>query len=315
MKIEFVAFDSFGVKSSCTFIETADCKITIDPGIAMETDSFPLPFKEKLKLDFFYRNRIKKFCKSSDIVIVTHYHYDHHIPKAELYKDKLLFIKDPNKNINKSQRERASYFLKLVKNKAKIEIADNKSFVFGKTKIKFSKPLWHGTLGTKLGKVIAVTVEDKKERLFFSSDVDGPYIKSYVDLIVKANPTILILDGHPTYLLGYLASFALLKKVLLNTIEIIRKTNCKLYIIDHHLLRDYRYREIYYEVYKEAKKLKKKVMTASEFLNMKPKVLEAYERYGPTRWKRWQPLTFELLDKMINKARKAGKKKVKKQRS
>ena len=40
--IDFVAFDSFGVKSMCTKIVTDDIKIIIDPGVAVETNSFPI---------------------------------------------------------------------------------------------------------------------------------------------------------------------------------------------------------------------------------------------------------------------------------
>jgi len=47
MKINFVAFDSLGVKSSCVQVKTKDITITIDPGIADEVDSFPLPRKER----------------------------------------------------------------------------------------------------------------------------------------------------------------------------------------------------------------------------------------------------------------------------
>jgi len=309
MKVEFVAFDSFGVKSSCTFVQTADIKICIDPGIAWETGSFPLPFAQKALLDAKYTKAIKSACKKSDAIIITHYHYDHHLPRLDFYKGKNLFIKDPKKNINKEQARRAQELLAITKNKATITIADGKTFKFKKTKIKFSKAVWHGVKGTKLGKVIMATIDDGKKKLLFSSDVDGPYTKENTNLIIKEKPDILILDGHPTYLLGYIASFAFLKQVIKNTIKILEKTRCELYILDHHLLRDYRYKELYYEVYKRAKELNKKVMTAAEFLHKKPKVIEGYERYGPTRWKSWQPLTFKRLDEIIAHAKAVAKKK------
>jgi len=318
MEISFIAFDSFGVKSSCIQLKTKDCCITIDPGIAFETNSFPLTLTEKAVLDLKYRRAIKKACKESDIIVITHYHYDHHIPEASLYKNKILLIKDPEKNINRSQKARALYFLSIVKNNVEIKITDSQTFKFGKTIIKFSKPLWHGVRGTKLGKVLMVTVEEKRKsrirKVLYSSDIDGPYIREYADLIIKENPDILILDGHPTYLLGYLASFALLKKVLLNTIKILEKTNCKLYILDHHLLRDYRYKELYYEVYKRASQLGKRVMTAAEFLGKEPAVIAGYKKHGPTKWKNWQSLTFEQLNKIIAHAEKIKRKNKKKKK-
>ena len=311
MKIEFVAFDSFGVKSMCTMVSTKDCSIVIDPGIAWEEESFPLSYKERVLLDLKYRRAIKKACRQSNVIVITHYHYDHHIPEGGMYKGKVLLIKDPKRNINKSQRERAAYLLDLIGNKADIRIADANEFRFGKTKVCFSKALWHGTVGTKLGKVVMCCIDDGRERLLFTSDLDGPYIKKYVELIADYDPDYLIIDGFPSYLLGFIASFANLKKVLKNTIDILKKTECKWYIIDHHLLRDYRYREIYYEVYRYAKESGKKVLTAAEMLGRKPKVIEGYEKHGPTRWKNWQRFDWSYLNRVIKRAKGKAQKKIK----
>ena len=308
MELSYVAFDSFGVKSSCIKIKTPDVTITIDPGIAIETDSFPLPFYKRAALVVYYKRKILEACKSSDVIAITHYHYDHHIPEKPFYKDKLLLIKHPTSFINKSQRDRAAYFLDVVKNHAKeIKIADSKLFVFGNTEVKFSKPLWHGPKGTKLGYVLMVSVSYKKEKILFTSDLNGIYIADYVDLIASEKPSIIIMDGFPSYLLGYLASYENLKKAISNNIKLLEKTNAKLYVIDHHLLRDYRYREIYYEVYKAAKEMKKNVLTAAEVLNKVPAVIEAYKKYGPTRWEHWQEFTFSYLDKLIKEAKAKSK--------
>ncbi len=315
MKIDYVAFDSFGVKSSCVRVNTKDVSIVVDPGIAYETGSFPLPLIQKAFLDAKYTRAIKKSCQSSDVVVITHYHYDHHLPRLDFYKDKILLIKDTERNINRSQKGRAAELLAIVKGKVKrLAIADGKTFKFGKTKIRFSKALWHGLRGTALGKVIMVTVDDGKQKLLHSSDIDGPYIPEYIDLILKEKPDIIILDGAPTYLLGYIMSFRNLEICIRNLIKLIEKSkpNAKI-ILDHHLLRDYRYREVYYEAYKRAKELKKTVHTAAEELGKKPAVLEGYAKHGPTRWKSWQPYTFKKL-KEIEKhakdvARTKGKKK------
>jgi hypothetical protein len=304
MEIKYVAFDSFGVKSSCIFLETKDVAICIDPGVAAETDSFPLPFLTRQALKMKYKQAIKKACREADVIVITHYHYDHHIPEANLYKGKHLLIKDPIRNINKSQRERAAYFLELVKKKAKkIEIADGKEFKFGDTRVKFSKAVWHGPAGTNLGKVIMVTVKDSEEKVLHSSDIDGPYIRDYAKTIVKEKPELIILDGFPSYLLGFLASIENLRRVIRNTIYILENTHAKI-ILDHHLLRDYRYREIYYEVYKRADELDREVHTAAEEIGKEPEVIKGYKKYGLTRWKTWPKFTFEYLEKSIRRARK-----------
>lgn len=285
MEVEYVAFDSFGVKSSCIFLQTKDIAICIDPGIAAEAKSFPLPEIKKQALKIKYKKAIKKACKKADVIVITHYHYDHHIPEASLYKEKHLLIKNPFKEINKSQKKRAEYFLSLVKNKAnKIEIADGREFRFGNTYIKFSKPLWHGIKGTKLGKVIMVSVKDNEQKVVYSSDIDGPSIREYAKIIVKENPDLIILDGFPSYLLGYIASTKNLKRAIKNTLYITENTNAKI-ILDHHLLRDYRYLEFYHEVFEKAKELGKTVHTAAEELGKEPMVLKTFKNFQSSQLK------------------------------
>lgn len=301
MRIEFVAFDSFGIKSSCIRVETEDIAITVDPGIAGEVRSFPLPDHEKKALYHEYKKKIKNACIGSDCIVITHYHYDHFIDeRSEMYENKILFIKDPEKNINRSQKDRSAHFLCNIKGlPSKIKIADEKKFNFGNTKIEFSHALWHGVKGTRLGKVVMAVIEDEEKRLVYTSDLDGPYIEEYADLIVNKNPDILIMDSYPSYLLGFIASFKNLLGVIKNTIKILERSDARVYVLDHHLLRDYRYPDLYYEVYKKAKELGKKVCTAAELQGKEPKVLEGYKKYGSTRWRHWDRMTFEKLKKII----------------
>lgn len=284
--IELVAFDSFGVKSMCTKIVTNDVKIVIDPGVAIETNSFPVPLFNRLVLVDRYERKIRKAMKECDVAIITHYHYDHHIPEGNLYNGKKLLIKHPEKNINKSQKKRAKYFLERVKEN-EIFYSDSKEFRFGGTKIRFTKPLWHGTKDTKLGFVIGVIIENR-EKIFFTSDIDGPYLKEYADMIIEENPDVLVIDGPPTYLLGYIMSYKNLKKSIKNLKNIVEKTDFKTMLLDHHLLRDYRYKDLLHEVYEAGKKLGKNVITAAEYNNKKPAVIEGYEKFGPTKWKEWK---------------------------
>ncbi|MDI6639749.1 MAG: MBL fold metallo-hydrolase [Methanocellales archaeon] len=130
--LEFVAFDSFGVKSMCTKIVSEDLRILIDPGIAIETNSFPLPLLDRMMLVRRYERKIKNAVKDCDVIILTHYHYDHHIPEGDLYRGKRLLVKHPTENINKSQKNRARYLLSQVN--AEISHADSHEFNFGNTK-------------------------------------------------------------------------------------------------------------------------------------------------------------------------------------
>ena len=148
MKITPLAFESFGTRSMSTFIQTKDVNILIDPGVALAPLRYGLsPHPVELKRLSEHWNKIVEYAKRSDILIITHYHYDHHNPNdnLEIYKNKIVLIKHPAEKINLSQKKRASYFLEKIKNlPEKLRYSDGKEFKFGDTKIKFSPPVFHG---------------------------------------------------------------------------------------------------------------------------------------------------------------------------
>ncbi|MCW3129751.1 MAG: MBL fold metallo-hydrolase [Methanophagales archaeon] len=109
--IEPVWFDSLGAKSSCTLVKTPDVKILIDPGIAAMQPSFPASAEKKREWHEEGRKAIKRASKEADIIIISHYHYDHYFPTdLGIYKDKIILAKNPNEYINDSQRARATSF-------------------------------------------------------------------------------------------------------------------------------------------------------------------------------------------------------------
>ena len=113
MKIIPIASDSMGTRSMATFVETKDCKILIDPGVALGPRRYGLPPHplEIEKLEEDWRN-IVKYADKAQVMIVTHYHYDHHNPEyPEIYADKVVYLKHPTEKINYSQKKRAKYFL------------------------------------------------------------------------------------------------------------------------------------------------------------------------------------------------------------
>jgi len=106
--IEPVWFDSLGAKSSCTLVETPDVKILIDPGIAAMQPSFPASDAKRRQWCEKGRKAIKRASKEADVIIISHYHYDHYFPtNLSIYKDKLVFAKNPNEYINESHLARA----------------------------------------------------------------------------------------------------------------------------------------------------------------------------------------------------------------
>ena len=159
LNVKPLAFDSFGVRSMATFVETDDIAVLIDPGVSLAPSRYGLPPHpiEEQKMGETWAD-IKKHASQSDVLVVTHYHYDHHDPEEPgIYKDKIVYLKHPKEKINKSQAERASYFMdKLKEIPESIDIADGKEFKHGSTIIKFSPPVYHGT-NPKLGYVVEVT--------------------------------------------------------------------------------------------------------------------------------------------------------------
>lgn len=276
MKIIPLAADSFGTRSMACFVSTKDANILVDPSVSLAPVRYNKPpHAREIKRMNEHWEIIKKYAKKADILIITHYHYDHHNPECpEIYKGKVVFVKHPLENINKSQKQRAAYFLKKINGLPKqLEYSDGKEFKFGKTKISFSKETFHGT-NDKLGYVTEVLVDDGT-RFVHTSDVEGPAVQKQVDFILKANPDVVYLDGPLSYMLGFRYSQGDLNKSISNLIKIFQKTKIKTLIVDHHFLRDLKWKERFEKVFKAAEKKKIKVMTAAEFAGKRVEMLEA----------------------------------------
>lgn len=282
-----LAFDSFGVRSMATFVETADLKILIDPGVSLAPLRYglePHPL-EWHRLDETW-NIIKEYAEESEVLVITHYHYDHHDPDyPELYGGKTVLIKHPTENINRSQKERAAYFLAAIKGSPKrLEIADGKSFQFGETTTTFSNAVCHGT-NPRLGYVTETCIKSGGEKFLHTSDVEGPALEDQIAFILKEKPDVLFVDGPMTYMLGYRYSFKSLEIANSNLAKAIKETSVHTIVLDHHFLRDLNYKMRIKPVYEEAQKSGVKVVTAAEFSGRKIEMLEAlrkelYLKYG-----------------------------------
>ncbi|MEM3760656.1 MAG: hypothetical protein QXZ02_06070 [Candidatus Bathyarchaeia archaeon] len=282
-----LAFDSFGVRSMATFVETDDLKILIDPGVSLAPLRYGLEphFLEWQRLDETWEE-IKRYAENADVLIVTHYHYDHHDPEyPELYRGKTVFIKHPMENINRSQKERAAAFLSVVEGlPKKLEFSDGRTFQLGKTKITFSKAVCHGT-NPQLGYVTEVSIKSGDEKFLHTSDVEGPSLQDQIDFILKEKPNVLFVDGPMTYMLGYRYSYKSLEISNSNLVKAIKETDLHTLVLDHHFLRDLNYKMRIKHVYAEAEKRGVKVFTAAEFAGRKIEMLEAlrkelYAKYG-----------------------------------
>jgi uncharacterized protein len=285
IKIVPLAFESMGVRSMATFIET-DQKILVDPGtsIAPKRFGFP-PWKDEFDALHETRAHLQKYAAKASIITISHYHHDHFTPFSlgryldsspkyaeEIYSDKKLLIKHPTSQINKSQQKRARDFLKNLKvlGNRDISYADGNTFEIGDTLFKFSNPLPHGPEGSRMGFVIATTIEWDGEKVMHASDVQGPIYEGSKQFIIDEKPNTVILSGPPTYLEGFALEERDIKKARDNLTEIAREI--PRVVVDHHLLRDINCFDFLNTVREESDG---EILVASELLGKEPYLLEA----------------------------------------
>ena len=286
MNLKLLASDSLGTRSMCSLIETKYGRIMIDPGAALGPRRYGLrPHEIEFETLKKHKEKIVEEAKDVDLFIITHYHYDH-FPRPneniEWLKGKRILVKDPSNMINFSQRWRSKIFLdKLRKVGAKPKVADSKRFRLGRCRIKFSNPVKHGN-DEKLGYILEVLIETDDGRILYTSDVEGITDDNQLDFILKNKPNIVICDGPMTYMLGTRFSEADLKKSILNLIKVLRMESVQILILDHHLLRDLKWKIWLKPVFEEAETLNKRVLTAASYMGVEENLLEARRRelYG-----------------------------------
>ncbi len=274
MRVIPVASDSLGVRSMATVVITERLSLFIDPAVALSPNRFNLPpHPLELKRKEEKWQEITNWVKNCDVVIVTHYHYDHHNPEApEIYENKVVILKDPINNINESQKRRASHFWAMIQDKAKeLKIGDGEEFFIKGIRIKFSPAVYHGP-SHHLGFVIEVLVDDGEKRFLFTSDVEGPAREEAVNFILQNEPDIIFCDGPLTYMLNYRYSPETLEAAIKNIKMILDKKPQTVFIIDHHLTRDENYKEHISEI------IGNNVLSAACYLGKREELLEAKRR-------------------------------------
>ncbi|MCG2893419.1 MAG: MBL fold metallo-hydrolase [Sulfolobales archaeon] len=283
MEITPLGFESLGARSQATLVETKDVRVLIDPAVSLAPRRFGLP-PHQLEVDALTEiaKRITEVAKDVDVIVVTHYHYDHHDPgwvvPKEIYRDKVVIIKDPANMINPSQKfRRAPRFLKAIQGLPKrIEIGDGRSFAFGSTEIIISNAVPHGN-DERLGYVIQVAVKDKDGSVLFTSDIEGAPKEEHVKFTEEVEPNALIVDGPLSYLLGRALSEEDLDRGIKN-LERLIKRGLQWAVIDHHVLRDPNYESVLKPVIEYARSVGVKVLKASDLLGVEPKLLEMHRR-------------------------------------
>ena len=296
----------------CTFIETPDVRILVDAGVALGPRFRKLPHPQEYRARDQCRKRIREYAAKADVVVISHYHNDHHTPNytervwlgssaeesEQIYRDKLVLAKDIRNAINFNQRRRGWMFQRFVKRiGSKCEVADGKDYELGATTVKISQPVPHGEDETELGWVLMTTIESQGEKAIHASDVQGPMSNLTTKLLLKENPGTLILGGPPLYLEGVRVRKASILKGLANASKIAGKI--PKVIFEHHVLRSEKWEDEAKSVLQASAEAGHEMVTAAAYLGDPPMLLESrrerlYEEDPPSKdFVRWTELPRE----------------------
>ncbi|MGC8849926.1 MAG: MBL fold metallo-hydrolase [Candidatus Bathyarchaeia archaeon] len=278
IRVRPIAFESMGVRSMCTLVESPDVKVLIDPGLSLGPRFSLIPHPEEYRARSRLRRRLLEAAGEAEILAVTHYHYDHYTPffdesvwtgstveEAEmLYQGKDVLAKSYRGKVNLSQRRRGWLFWRSLSERGiNAREADGSTFTFGETKLIFSEPVPHGEQDSILGWVLMLLIERGGERILFTSDIQGPMAAPTMKLIEAWNPQLAIIGGPPIYLRGYRVSDEAIGKALNNMLSL--TGFIPLIIVDHHLLRDPGWTDFLDPVFKAAEANGGIVHTAASF--------------------------------------------------
>lgn len=289
IKVVPLAFESLGVRSMCTYIETPDIRVLLDAGVSLGPKRHGLPpHPMECKALKRSREKIVETAEKADVVTISHYHFDHHTPSYtdwaynwssseiadSIYSGKLVLMKSYRSRVNVSQRRRGWIFVNTGGRKAKkLEVSDKRSFKFGDTTLRFSPPVSHGEENSGLGWLVMTTIEySNAERVLFASDVQGPMSKRTLEIILAERPDVLIVGGPPLYLAGMVKEESL--EMGFENLERIAEKVPSV-ILDHHLLRDKEWRKKAEPAFNIASRTEHKIVTAAEYIGEENQLLEA----------------------------------------
>lgn len=276
MRVMPLAADSLGVRSMATYVEAGELRLLLDPGATLSPRRYglaPAPEEEealKRALD-----RIEGYARRATLVTISHYHGDHYRPEPELYAGRRVWTRDPRRMADEHQAARGRSFWRALQGQCALEPAEGRVAEFGGVQVRISPPLAHGLEGSGFGFVVAVTVDDGT-RFVHAADVQGPASAVATAYILRERPDLVYLSGPPTYLEARVGA-DVIRAGLANLLRLVNETGCRV-IVDHHALRDRRYRERLGPAFATGR-----VVTAAEFLGRRDAALEAYR---PQVWAR-----------------------------
>src|SRR2546430_10394181 len=107
---------------------------------------------------------------------------------------------------------------------------------FGGTELLFSRAVPHAKTDG-LGYAVMTRTAQGHEVFVHTSDVLGPPLKEQLSFLIDAQPTVLYVDGPMTHMPeNYPPEHT--KRSLTHLVRILRTTEVRTLILDHHILRD-----------------------------------------------------------------------------
>jgi len=292
-----------GVRSLSHMVEVSGVRILVDAGAALGPRFGLLPHPVEYRRLRAVRRSIREHAEKANIIFISHYHYDHYTPAwdwmewkwtwsgieeaKKIYSEKLLWAKDPDRLINRSQQVRANLFFKAAKFIRRTENLLSAKIDLEGIEVEFST-FNHGPSMSPLGFVLSMRIEDE---YLYLSDVQGPGTDEALNYALKAEPKYCILSGPPVYLSGIKVPKEEIDSGLSRLFRLAEAV--KALIVDHHLMRSEESLNILGGLKKRAKAYNNEVRTFAEILGGRPELLEAnrkglYEKYPPEReFLRW----------------------------
>lgn len=276
MKIKILGSESLGVRGLSCVVQTHNCKIIIDPGVALGYQRHGLlPHPFQVAVGQKVRREIISALKDCTDIVISHYHGDH-IPLAnanpyQLSAQKVASCFQKPRLWCKSLRDASPTMAKRCKDLA--EVLGRKlppAEGHADSLLSFSSSMPHGEHSNRLGMVMMTRVEDKDEVFVHASDIqlldDEP-----ITQILDWKPNTVLASGPPLYL-HYLSSRKR-KKAWENALRLAQEVPTL--ILDHHLLRS---EEGYRFLEDLSSSVGHKIFCAADYMGSRLFLLEAWRQ-------------------------------------
>jgi len=138
------------------------------------------------------------------------------------------------------------------------------------------------------------TIECCGEKVLFASDVQGPMYNPTLETILAERPHLVIVGGPPIYLAGFRVKEEHVEQGMKNLESLVKSVQTT--VLEHHILRDERWRELSQPIFDAASKTGHSVVTAAEFLEEENNLLEFRRKHlfkvepPSSEFERWMKL-------------------------